>query len=127
MENIMYFGGTPHSQALLGLLHDAGYKLLAFNSYGISTLLDLHCQAVLVDWNSPCDQSSIRAAKREAIPVVVVSRRVSEAFWADKVLADIYLEQPVDAAEIASALLRAIDECQNGTIGPNHGLVSVAS
>jgi hypothetical protein len=124
MANIMYFGSTPLNQSLLGLLHDAGHKLLAFNVYGISRLSDSRCQAVLVDWNSPCDQAMVRAAKREAIPVVVVSRCVSEAFWADKVLADIYLEKPVDAAEIASALLRAIDECQNGTIGPNYGVVS---
>jgi ActR/RegA family two-component response regulator len=69
----------------------------------------------------------VRAAKQEAIPVVVVSSHVSEAFWADKVLADIYLEKPVEVAEIASALLKAIDECQNGTIGPNHGVVSVTN
>ncbi|MGD0973254.1 MAG: hypothetical protein ABR866_04150 [Candidatus Korobacteraceae bacterium] len=127
MANILYFGGSPLNQPLVGLLHDAGHKLFAFNAYGISKLRDSRCQAVLVDWNSPCDQAMVRAAKQEAIPVVVVSSHVSEAFWADKVLADIYLEKPVEVAEIASALLKAIDECQNGTIGPNHGVVSVTN
>jgi DNA-binding response OmpR family regulator len=127
MENIMYFGGTPLNQALLGLLHDAGYKLLEFTADGLSRLGDSRFQAVLVDWNSLSDQAVVRAAKREGIPVVVMSHRVSEAFWPDKVIADIYLEKPVDAADIASALLEAIDECQNGIIGPNHGLVSVTN
>jgi DNA-binding response OmpR family regulator len=127
MANIIYFGGAPLNQPLVRLLRNAGHKLLAFNACGISKLHDSRCQAVLVDWNSPCDQAMVRAAKQEAIPVVVVSSHVSEAFWADKVLADIYLEKPVEVAEIASALLKAIDECQNGTIGPNHGVVSVTN
>jgi hypothetical protein len=127
MANIFYFGDTPLNQPIVALLHNAGHNLHAFGIYSLSTLHDLRCHAVLVDWKSPLDQAMVRAAKQEAIPVVVVSRCVSEAFWADRVLADIYLEKPVDAVEIVSALLEAIDECQNGTLGPNHGVVSVAT
>lgn len=61
--------------------------------------------AVVTDWRlgDASGRSVVQAAKTHStMPVVVVSGYVSEAFQAAEPLADLYLEKPVDPAELVT-------------------------
>jgi DNA-binding response OmpR family regulator len=122
MANILHFADAALQQPLSKLLRDAGHRLIAPPE--LVDLLTLHCSrfdAILLDWKSNCDQLILRAANHAGIPVVVISSRVPEAFWADDALADVYLEKPVEAKDIVGALIEVINDDRHcAPQGPSH-------
>ncbi len=106
MANILHLADVLLNQPLSKALSDAGHKLLLPGPAGVHTVSSY--SAVLVDWDSQYDPATTTAAKRAGIPVVVIANHARKAFLTDQLLAHIYLEKPVDAQEIATAVFDAI-------------------
>lgn len=96
------------------ILESAGHIVTACASadQAVRLLRDGSFDAVITDWRlgDARGRSVVQSAKaHSSVPVVVVSGYVSEAFQAAAPLADLYLEKPVNPAElleVIQALLR---------------------
>ncbi len=89
------------------ILQAAGHQVTSASSArdAIEKLKHNDYDAVVTDWRlgDGDGRSIVQAAKsRSTMPVVVVSRYVSEAFQAAEPLADLYLEKPVDPRELVT-------------------------
>jgi DNA-binding response OmpR family regulator len=99
------------------ILEGAGHTMTACTSAAaaIEALQTGSFDAVVTDWRLGGDsgRSVVQAARRTsqlAVPVIVISGYVAEAFQAAEPLADLYLEKPADPRELVQvleALLRA--------------------
>ena len=97
------------------ILEQAGYEVTTCISAedAIREIQRVAFDGVVTDWRLGRDRgrSIVEAAKANvAVPVVVVSGYVAEAFQAAEPMADIYLEKPADPrelVEILNTLLRA--------------------
>jgi DNA-binding response OmpR family regulator len=119
MTTILHLADATPPRPLSELLRDAGHRLVAQpKSIDLLALHRFRFGAILLDWKSDDDQRILRAANLAGIPVVVISSRVPEAFWADDSLADMYLEKPVEAMDIVDALIEVINDDGNGAPRP---------
>ena len=115
MANILYFGKEALEQRASGLLKQLGHKLIAPGS--CAAIGDPEqCAAVVLDWYCDEDSAILGAAQRAAVPSLVISRSIVAAFQAGEPFADLYLEEPVDSLELATALLELL-----GTPRPERG------
>jgi len=63
-----------------------------------------------IDWQSPEDNVVLQAAKKRTIPAIVISNDIASAFRFAK--ADLYLEKPVEATELAMLLLEMMQAAE---------------
>jgi two-component system, NtrC family, response regulator HydG len=97
------------------ILENAGFTVTACISaeQAVGELERETFDAVVTDWRlgDGVGRSVVQTAKaHSSVPVIVVSGYVSEAFRAAEPLADLYLEKPVNPAELVKTietLLRA--------------------
>jgi DNA-binding response OmpR family regulator len=91
------------------ILEHAGYEVTTCISAedAIREIQRVDFDGVVTDWRlgSERGRAIVEAAKAQsAVPVVVVSGYVSEAFRAAEPMADIYLEKPADPRELVQIL-----------------------
>jgi len=121
MARILCVDDEPHVVTLkCAILEQAGHTATASTSArdAISKLQHAPFDAVVTDWRlGDGDGRGVVAAakKQSAIPVVVVSGYVAEAFQSEPV-ADLYLEKPVNPEELVSIVNRLLR--QSGNAGP---------
>lgn len=119
MAKILCVDDEPHVVTLkCAILEAAGHKVTASTSAkdAIQRLKEESYDAVVTDWRlgDANGRAVVQAAKsHSAMPVVVVSGYVAEAFQAAEPLADLYLEKPVNPEElvtIVNELLKSGDK-----------------
>lgn len=93
------------------ILEDAGHVVETATSAGeaIARLHQHDYDAVITDWRlgDGSGRSVVAAVKNQslsALPVVVVSGYMTEAYQSAEPLADLYLEKPVDPAELVTII-----------------------
>jgi DNA-binding response OmpR family regulator len=91
------------------ILEQAGYEVTTCISAedAIREIRQTAFDGVVTDWRlgSERGRAVVQAAKAHfAVPVVVVSGYVAEAFQAAEPMADIYLEKPADPRELVQIL-----------------------
>ena len=91
------------------ILEQAGYEVTTCTSAenAIREIQRVAFDGIVTDWRLGRERGReiVKAAKAQsAVPVVVVSGFVAEAFQAAEPMADIYLEKPVDARELVKIL-----------------------
>lgn len=118
MARILCVDDEPHVVTLkCAILEQAGHTVTASTSArdAVNKLQHNAFDAVVTDWRlgDSDGRPVVEAAKKHsAMPVVVVSGYVAEAFQAEP-LADLYLEKPVNPQElvtIVNELLKAGDD-----------------
>jgi len=108
MARILCVDDEPHVVTLkCAILQQAGHTVTASTSArdAIEKLQASAFDAVVTDWRlgDADGRVVVEAAKRHsAMPVVVVSGYVAEAFQAAEPLADLYLEKPVNPEELVT-------------------------
>ena len=108
MSRILCVDDEPHVVALkCAILERAGHTVTAATSAhdAIEKLEHETYDAVVTDWRlgDANGRAVVQAAKSQsAMPVVVVSGYVAEAFQAAEPLADLYLEKPVNPEELVT-------------------------
>ncbi len=108
MANILCVDDEPDATELkCAILRAAGHQVTSATSAreAIEKLQQSTYDAIVTDWRlgDADGRAVVQAAKtHSATPVVVVSGYVSEAFQAAEPLADLYLEKPVDPAELVT-------------------------
>lgn len=116
MAKILCVDDDPDMVALKKrILENAGFTVTACISaeQAVGELERETFDAVVTDWRlgDGVGRSVVQTAKaHSSVPVIVVSGYVSEAFRAAEPLADLYLEKPVNPAELVKTietLLRA--------------------
>jgi DNA-binding NtrC family response regulator len=124
MANILCVDDEPHVVTLkCAILEQAGHTVTPSTSAhdAIRKIEQTTFDAVVTDWRlgDSDGRAVVEAAKRHsAMPVVVVSGYVAEAFQAAEPLADLYLEKPVNPEElvtIVNELLKAGDKATSHT------------
>ena len=119
MAKILCVDDEPHVVTLkCAILEQAGHQVTPATSAheAIAKLNQESFDAVVTDWRlgDADGRAVVQAAKsHSAMPVVVVSGYVAEAFQAAEPLADLYLEKPVNPEElvtIVNELLRSGDK-----------------
>ena len=103
------------------ILEQAGYEVTSCISAedAIREIQRVAFDGVVTDWRlgSERGRGIVEAAKAQtAVPVVVVSGYVAEAFRAAEPQADIYLEKPADPRE----LVKILDTLLQARIARNH-------
>lgn len=96
------------------ILEQAGYEVITCSSAeeAIREIQRTAFDGVVTDWRlgSERGRAIVKAAKEQsAVPVVVVSGFVAEAFQAAEPMADIYLEKPADPRELVQILDTLLD------------------
>ena len=93
------------------ILEQAGYQVTACTTVAdaLRTLRSDSFDAIVTDWRLGEDsgRSIVQAVRQDAaaaVPVVVVSGYVAEAFQASEPLADLYLEKPAHPGELVKVL-----------------------
>ena len=110
MAKILCVDDDPDVVALKrNILEQAGYEVTTCISAegAIREIQRVAFDGVITDWRLGHERGRaiVEAAKAQsAVPVVVVSGFVAEAFKAAEPMADIYLEKPVDARELVKIL-----------------------
>jgi len=116
MARILCVDDEPNVVRLkCAILEQAGHDAVAATSaqQAVALIRSQQFDAVVTDWRlgEGSGHSVVAAAKsRSAMPVVVVSGYVEEAYQASEPLADLYLEKPVNPEELVTVvneLLRA--------------------
>ena len=108
MPKILCVDDEPHVVTLkCAILEAAGHQVTAATSAkdAIDKLQHETYDAVVTDWRlgDANGRAVVQAAKSNAaVPVVVVSGYVAEAFQAAEPLADLYLEKPVNPEELVT-------------------------
>jgi len=108
MARILCVDDEPHVVTLkCAILEQAGHTATASTSArdAISKLQSAAFDAVVTDWRlgDGDGRGVVAAAKRQsAMPVVVVSGYVAEAFQGAEPQADLYLEKPVNPEELVT-------------------------
>jgi DNA-binding NtrC family response regulator len=108
MARILCIDDEPHVVTLkCAILESAGHTVTASSSAhdAIDKLKHNTYDAVVTDWRlgDANGRAVVQAAKtHSAMPVVVVSGYVAEAFQAAEPLADLYLEKPVNPEELVT-------------------------
>ncbi len=108
MAKILCIDDEPHVVTLkCAILEAAGHEVTPATSAqeAIDKLEHNEYDAVVTDWRlgDANGRSVVQAAKtHSAMPVVVVSGYVAEAFQAAEPLADLYLEKPVNPEELVT-------------------------
>jgi two-component system response regulator HydG len=119
MAKILCVDDEPNIVTLkCAILQAAGHQVTSSTSAqdAIEKIEHNAYDAVVTDWRlgETSGRSIVQAAKtHSAMPVVVVSGYVAEAFQAAEPLADLYLEKPVDPQElvtIVNELLKTSDQ-----------------
>ena len=108
MASILCVDDEPHVVTLkCAILEAAGHQATPSTSAhdAIEKLKRNHYDAIVTDWRlgDASGRAVVQAAKSHAaMPVVVVSGYVAEAFQAAEPLADLYLEKPVNPEELVT-------------------------
>lgn len=113
MTDILFRGDSRLKKDAYDLLKTAGYRLVEVNVADAQEQLrkSSYCAAV-VDWKSRREQAVIQAAKESCVPVIVISGRIRAAYEAGTPHADLYLEKPTSAKELATFLIEMIQADQ---------------
>ena len=115
MAKILCVDDDPDVIALKrSILEQAGYEVTTCISaeQAIREIQRVAFDGIVTDWRLGQERGRaiVEAAKAQsAVPVVVVSGFVSEAFKAAEPMADIYLEKPVDPSELVKILETLLD------------------
>ena len=115
MAKILCVDDDPDVLALKrNILEQAGYEVTTCISAedAIRAIQRVAFDGVVTDWRlgPESGRAIVEAAKAQsAVPVVVVSGFVAEAFKAAEPMADIYLEKPVDPRELVKILDTLLD------------------
>jgi len=123
MARILCVDDEPHVVTLkCAILERAGHTATPSMSVrdAISKLQNTAFDAVVTDWRlgDGDGRGVIAAAKRQsAMPVVVVSGYVAEAFQSEP-LADLYLEKPVNPEELVTIVNRLLQRGDGGIARP---------
>src|SRR5579864_3029233 len=108
MAKILCVDDEPHVVALkCAILEAAGHEATPSTSArdAMEKINRNHYDAIVTDWRlgDNSGRAIVQAAKNHAaMPVVVVSGYVAEAFQAAEPLADLYLEKPVNPEELVT-------------------------
>ncbi len=110
MADILYVGRLPLAEAAAALLRERGHAGVMLSAR--DALLRVRrsgCGAVVIRWTcGRAGPAMAAAAKRRATPVIVVSSRLVRAFRRFGSLAEIFLEEPASAEEIAILAIHLI-------------------
>ncbi|HEV2114016.1 MAG TPA: response regulator [Terriglobales bacterium] len=126
MAKILCVDDEPHVVTLkCAILEAAGHQATASTSArdAIEKIKRNHYDAIVTDWRlgDNSGRAVVEAAKNHtAMPVVVVSGYVTEAFQAAEPLADLYLEKPVNPEElvtIVNELLKSTEKSAHAAQG----------
>lgn len=115
MAKILCVDDDPDVIALKrNILEQAGYEVTTCISAddAIREIQRVAFDGVVTDWRLGRERGRaiVEAAKAQsAVPVVVVSGYVAEAFQAAEPMADIYLEKPADPRELVQILDTLLD------------------
>lgn len=108
MARILCVDDEPHVVTLkCAILEAAGHEATPSTSArdAMEKINRNHYDAIVTDWRlgDASGRAIVQAAKNHAaMPVVVVSGYVAEAFQAAEPLADLYLEKPVNPEELVT-------------------------
>jgi len=108
MAKILCVDDEPHVVTLkCAILEAAGHEATPSTSArdAMEKINRNHYDAIVTDWRlgDNSGRAIVQAAKNHAaMPVVVVSGYVAEAFQAAEPLADLYLEKPVNPEELVT-------------------------
>ena len=105
------------------ILEAAGHDVTACTSAAeaIKKLEHESYDAIVTDWRlgDASGRAVVQAAKNHAaMPVVVVSGYVAEAFQAAEPLADLYLEKPVNPEELVTIVNELLKTAEKSAAGP---------
>jgi ABC-type sugar transport system substrate-binding protein len=103
MPEVLYIGPhSPLAAASAKIVRKAGHEFTVFStSQALRGLQNKACGAIVVWWRSGQRGPSIaKAAKKQGIPVIVVTNRIVTAFQIFGSLVDILLEQPAGPEEV---------------------------
>jgi DNA-binding response OmpR family regulator len=128
MTDILFRGAPRLKKDACELLKNAGYRFVEANVAGFQEQLTMPSySAAVVDWNSQNDKAIIRAAKEICVPVIVISNRIVAAFEAGEPHADLYLEKPISAQELATFLIEMVKaDQQYKSVGHEAAAAAVA-
>ena len=108
MARILCVDDEPHVVTLkCAILEAAGHEATPSTSArdAMEKIKHNHYDAIVTDWRlgDSSGRAIVQAAKNHAaMPVVVVSGYVTEAFQSAEPLADLYLEKPVNPEELVT-------------------------
>ena len=114
----------PHVVTLkCAILEQAGHTVTVSTSArdAVNKLQHTAFDAVVTDWRlgDGDGRPVVEAAKKHsAMPVVVVSGYVAEAFQGAEPLADLYLEKPVNPEELVTIVNKLLKAGDNGIPHP---------
>src|SRR5256885_16688369 len=123
MARILCIDDEPHVVPLkCAILESAGHTVTASSSAhdAIDKLKHNTYDAVVTDWRlgDANGRAVVQAAKtHSAMPVVVVSGYVAEAFQAAEPRADLYLEKPVNPEELATIVNKLLKNSERTAPG----------
>jgi DNA-binding response OmpR family regulator len=107
MAKILCVDDHSHVSLNCAVLEAAGHVVTSATSAqeAIGKLQDNRYDAVVTDWRlgDGNGRAIVQAARTQsALPVIVVSAHVAEAFQAAEPMADLYLEKPVNPEELVT-------------------------
>jgi len=121
MARILCVDDEPHVVTLkCAILEQAGHTVTAATSArdAVNQLQHNAFDAVVTDWRlgDSDGRRVVEAAKKHsAVPVVVVSGYVAEAFQGAEPQADLYLEKPVKPEDLVTIVNKLLKASDNGT------------
>ena len=124
MARILCVDDEPHVVRLKSaILEQAGHTVTAATSArdAVNQLQHNAFDAVVTDWRlgDGDGRRVVEAAKKHsALPVVVVSGYVAEAFQGAEPQADLYLEKPVKPEDLVTIVNKLLKASGNGTSHP---------
>ena len=126
MARILCVDDEPHVVTLkCAILEAAGHVATPSTSArdAMEKIKRNHYDAIVTDWRlgDASGRAIVQAAKNHAaMPVVVVSGYVAEAFQAAEPLADLYLEKPVNPEELVTIVNELLKTAEKSaaTAGP---------
>ncbi len=116
----LYLGAHP-KPSLTRMFDEAGHTIVAAQ-YSKGMLASSEpCAAVVLHWRSKVDQQAIEEAKAVGVPIMVITSQLAEAYSAGDPLADMYLEEPAAADDIAALLIDMITATSDPRIALSTG------
>lgn len=109
MAKILCVDDHSHLSLNCAVLEAAGHVVTSATSAqeAIGKLQDNRYDAVVTDWRlgDGNGRAIVQAARTQsALPVIIVSAHVAEAFQAAEPMADVYLEKPVNPEELVTIM-----------------------
>src|SRR5512146_713857 len=128
MAEILYVGPrSPLAAAASALVREAGHEFAIVGSRdALRRIRRSACGAVVLCWRpGQATPALARTAKERGLAVIVITRRLVDAFRAFDALADIFLERPASPHEVATLAIELIRRNELAASQPH--AVAVAS